>query len=110
MANNSGTPDLLKSADVRNAITHLAEVNGLSGYEKGWMPRKQTDPNAAAEDRGHSLFVANLAMTVFAVVVVSGRIYTRAFVAGGLGGDDYAMVAAAVRILKRTGRSFWDGG
>ncbi|PWW74261.1 hypothetical protein C7212DRAFT_365278 [Tuber magnatum] len=101
MTGSDGIPDYLKIPAVRDAITHIAEVNHLSGYEKGWMPKGHTDPNAVAEHKGHSLFISNLALTAFAIVIVSGRIYARAFVAGGLGGDDYAMVGAAVRYSGR---------
>ncbi|KAG0633165.1 hypothetical protein HOY80DRAFT_1141627 [Tuber brumale] len=103
MAGNNGTLDFLQSAAVQDAITHIAEVNGLSGFEKGWTLKKHTGPHTMLGGRGHSFFIANLVMTIFAIVIVSGRIYSRAFVAGGLGGDDYAMVGAAIVLMCSAG-------
>ncbi|RPB00766.1 hypothetical protein L873DRAFT_1678860 [Choiromyces venosus 120613-1] len=54
------------------------------------------------EDKGTLLFMANLAMAILALATVAARIYTRAFVAGGLGGDDYAMVGAAIVLTSTT--------
>jgi hypothetical protein len=81
---------------VRDAISHIAEINGIKGYEPGWMPPVYNDPNHVAPDHGGALFVANVLMAAAATGVVLGRTYTRAFVAGGLGGDDYAMLGAVV--------------
>ncbi|CUS11602.1 unnamed protein product [Tuber aestivum] len=106
MTGNDGIPDYLKLGIVRDAVTHMAEVNHLPGYEKGWTPEGHTDSKAAGGQRENSLFISNLVLTIFAIVIVSARIYVRAFVVGGLGGDDYAIVGAMVRSSGRGGVKF----
>lgn len=89
----TNTSNYLFSIAVRDAITRLAQANGVSGFEPGWEPPRYTGHEP---DRGRTLIVMNVVTTAVAGVVVCGRVYSRAFVVGSFGWDDYSILGALV--------------
>jgi hypothetical protein len=76
------------------ALAETAKVNNIDPTTL--LPKNYKDPNYVVEDMGHVLFNTNLLFVTITFIVVLTRIYTRMFVAGGLGGDDYMIVGAMV--------------
>jgi len=92
----------LVDLELLQLLKSIADANGIHKYDGGWMPPAQTDLNYVAPNKGNALFITNIVLMVVTVFVVMARFYTRSFIAGGMGGDDYAIGAATLILMGST--------
>lgn len=74
----------------------LAEHNGITEFGPVFLPPKFTVPNYVPPRAGTTFLITNVVLLLITCSIMAGRLYTKFFVVGGLGGDDVAIAIAMV--------------